>query len=63
LFFFPQIILAMESTSIPFVPHLYPVLMKVLNDEDAEVRGNCTYALGVLAAFGGDPIFVYPLLQ
>ena len=50
----------MESTSIPFVPHLYPVFMKVLNDEDAEVRGNCTYALGVLAAFGGDPILVYP---
>jgi hypothetical protein len=34
--------------------------MKVLNDEDGEVRGNCTYALGVLAAFGGEPVYVYP---
>ena len=50
----------MDSSIIPFVPHLYPVLMKVLNDEDGEVRGNCTYALGVLAAFGGEPVYVYP---
>ena len=60
MFLLSQIILAMESSIIPFVPHLYPVFMKVLNDEDGEVRGNCTYALGMLAAFGGDPIYVYP---
>lgn len=35
--------------------------MKVLQDEDSEVRGNCTYALGVLAAFGGDAICAYLL--
>ena len=48
---------------MPFVPHLYPVFMKVLQDEDSEVRGNCTYALGVLAEFGGDPIYAYPLVR
>ena len=48
---------------MPFVPHLYPVFMKVLQDEDSEVRSNCTYALGVLAEFGGDPIYAYPLVR
>ena len=61
--FFLQIILAMESRIIPFVAHLYPVLMKILQDEDGEVRGNCVYALGVLAAFGGDPVYVYPFFN
>lgn len=58
-----QTILAMETSVIPFVPHLYPVLLKTLQDEDSEVRGNCTYALGVLAAYGGDPILVYLFTQ
>ncbi|XP_028409936.1 importin-4-like [Dendronephthya gigantea] len=54
-----EIILAMELRIVPFVPHLYPVFMKLLNDEDDEVRGNTSYALGVLAAYGGDPVFVH----
>ena len=53
----------MESRIVPFVPHIYPVFMKVLQDEDSEVRGNCTYALGVLAEFGGESIYAYPLLR
>ena len=60
-FDFLQTILSMETMVIPFVPHLYPVLLKALQDEDGEVRGNGTYAIGVLAAYGGEAIVAYPL--
>lgn len=58
-----ETMLSMETSVIPFVPHLYPVFLKTLQDEDGEVRSNCTYAIGVLAAYGGEPIVAhYPAI-
>ena len=53
----------METAIVPFVQHLYPVVMKAVQDEDDEVASNATYGLGVLAAFGGDAMFAYPFYQ
>ena len=39
---------------------LYPVFVKMLKDEDDEVRSNSVYSLGVLAANCGQKIQGYP---
>nr|XP_006824744.1 PREDICTED: importin-4-like [Saccoglossus kowalevskii] len=40
----------MGAAIVPFVPHLYPVLMAGMKDDDDEVRNNAIYGIGVLAS-------------
>ena len=53
---------AMKESISPFVSHLFPLFLAAANDEDEEVRSNAIYGLGVLAEFGREAIFSYPLM-
>lgn len=48
-----------EATS-HFVAPLYPVVMTMVLDEDAEVRSNSIFCLGILIANGGATVLPYP---
>ena len=54
---------AIGSACVSFVPKLYPVFLGATKDEDEEVRSNAVFALGVLAANGGDTMFAYPFTR
>jgi hypothetical protein len=46
--------------SKPFTPHLYPIFLAHLKDENEEVRSNCVFGLGVCVANGGEAMYGYP---
>lgn len=56
-----EILLACGQVSVNFVDPLFPLFMKMIKDEDEEVRSNSIFALGVLLANSGDKLFTYPL--
>ncbi|XP_071092179.1 importin-4-like [Haliotis cracherodii] len=49
---------ACGPTSVAFVDTLYPVFVRMIREEDDEVRSNAVYALGVLAMYGGEKMQV-----
>ena len=51
---------AMQDSVKPFIPHLMPVFLKMMQDSDEEVRSNAVYGIGVLTEHGKDAIFEYP---
>ncbi|VDI78314.1 importin-4 [Mytilus galloprovincialis] len=58
-----ETLLACGQVSVNFVDPLYPLFMKMIRDEDEEVRSNSIFALGVLMANSGDKLFSYPFRQ
>lgn len=52
-----ETLLACGQVSVNFVDPLYPLFMKMIRDEDEEVRSNSIFALGVLLANSGDKLF------
>lgn len=52
-----EILLACGQVSVNFIDPLYPLFMKMIKDEDEEVRSNSVFALGVLLANSGDKLF------
>ncbi|XP_076111369.1 importin-4-like isoform X2 [Mytilus galloprovincialis] len=52
-----ETLLACGQVSVNFVDPLYPLFMKMIRDEDEEVRSNSIFALGVLMANSGDKLF------
>lgn len=55
-----ETLLACGQVSVNFVDPLYPLFMKMIRDEDEEVRSNSIFALGVLLGNSGDKLFPYP---
>ena len=51
---------AIGPATSAFVQHLYPTINKLLEHEDKEIRSNSIFAMGVLAANGGDVVYPYP---
>lgn len=49
-----EVIESIGLVAAPFVDILYPVFVRMIQDEDEEVRSNAVFALGVLAANGGE---------
>jgi hypothetical protein len=49
-----EVIESIEDTSVLFVDQLYPVFQRMMTEEDDEVRSNAVFAMGMLAANGGD---------
>ncbi|KAK7114904.1 importin-4-like [Littorina saxatilis] len=49
-----EVIESIGHTTILFVDTLYPVFVRMVKEEDDEVRSNAVFALGMLAANGGD---------
>ena len=49
-----EVIESIGETTVVFVDTLYPVFLRMVKDEDDEVRSNAVFALGMLAANGGD---------
>lgn len=47
---------AMEGSAATFVQPLHPVVVKMMSDQDEEVRSNSVFMMGVLAANGGDAL-------
>ncbi|XP_077982824.1 importin-4-like [Glandiceps talaboti] len=47
----------MGPAIIPFIQHLYPVLVSGSRDEDDEVRNNAIYGMGTLAESSGEALF------
>ncbi|KAK3601657.1 hypothetical protein CHS0354_038220 [Potamilus streckersoni] len=43
-----------------YVEILYPLFMKMIHEEDEEVRSNTVFALGVLVENGGEKLYPYP---
>ena len=54
-----EVIESIGETTVTFVDTLYPVFLRMVKDEDAEVRSNAIFALGMLATNGGDKMKVY----
>ncbi|ESO82779.1 hypothetical protein LOTGIDRAFT_229803 [Lottia gigantea] len=51
-----EVIQACGDVSAAFVDTLYPLFMRLINDEDEEVRSNAVFAIGVLAQYGGQKL-------
>ncbi|KAL8619425.1 hypothetical protein ACOMHN_011776 [Nucella lapillus] len=49
-----EVIESIGETTVKFVDTLYPVFLRMVKEEDDEVRSNAVFALGMLAANGGD---------
>lgn len=49
-----EVIESIEDTTKLFVDQLYPVFQRMLKEEDDEVRSNAVFAMGMLAANGGE---------
>ncbi|XP_076449742.1 importin-4-like [Babylonia areolata] len=49
-----EVIESIGETTVTFVDTLYPVFLRMVKEEDDEVRSNAVFALGMLAANGGD---------
>ena len=56
-----EILEACGTASAVFTPHLYPIIMNSMKDEDEEVRSNSVYAMGVIASNGSQVLHTYPL--
>ncbi|CAH1269854.1 IPO4 [Branchiostoma lanceolatum] len=58
-----EAIASMKAAVLPFVPHLYPILLQAVKDENDEVRSNGVYGLGVLAEHSGEALYQhYPAM-
>ncbi|XP_041375551.1 importin-4-like [Gigantopelta aegis] len=54
---------ACGSASVVFVEQLYPVFLKMVHEEDEEVRSNAVFALGVLVSNSGEKLHSqYPVV-
>ena len=58
-----EVIESIGDTTIAFVDTLYPVFLRMVKDEDDEVRSNAVFALGMLAANGGDKMIGWVIVQ
>ncbi|CAC5376943.1 IPO4 [Mytilus coruscus] len=54
-----ETLLACGQVSVNFVDQLYPLFMKMIRDEDEEVRSNSIFAIGVLMANSGDKLLLH----
>ncbi|OWF34795.1 Importin-4 [Mizuhopecten yessoensis] len=52
-----EIVQACGTSIVPFTDTLYPLFMKMVKDEDDEVRSNSVFAVGVLLATSGETLF------
>lgn len=43
-----------------FVPQLLPILLRMVNDPNAEVRNNAIYGIGEMALYGKEAVYSYP---
>ncbi|XP_033113593.1 importin-4-like [Anneissia japonica] len=58
-----ETIIAMEDCIQPFAGHLVPVFVQGMQEDDAEVRSNAVFGIGVLAEHGKETVFShYPVL-
>ncbi|KAK7498967.1 hypothetical protein BaRGS_00009776 [Batillaria attramentaria] len=53
-----EVIESIGDGTVAFVDALYPVFLRMVREEDDEVRSNAVFALGMLAANGGEKMHV-----
>ncbi|XP_072013320.1 importin-4-like [Amphiura filiformis] len=58
-----ETVVALKESVQPFIPHLMPVFLRMIQEEDEEVRSNAVFGIGVLTEHGKEQIFQhYPTI-